>query len=171
MSYRYPESSQLSCPRTAHVHLFDELPSVYLGRIVHLPLTAIGLPIVYQGKTWFPQNIGRAALQAAFKAINDDYGWTVETRHGRDSLVGEHDNGSFKIRLSLHVNRISPDLITAYPVSNLDRHVHPDFFQLDRFEEGYLTGFGTRPPDSDDRDYTKGYSYGLAAAEAEAEAG
>lgn len=80
--------------------------------------------------TYFPISFRLKDLVKAYREINSATGWSAEERNGATSYVGEHDRWDYKIRIALHHNDDSPDLITAYPVSSVDRQTHKDFARV-----------------------------------------
>ena len=129
MNHRYPEGMQLRVPASAHVHAYSKLSPSLQTRVEETGQAH--LPIVHNGATYFPKSFGVQDLIEAFHSINRGNGWTIERRGKNQSFVGECYEGSYKVRLALHPNEASPDLITAYPVSRTDRRHHSDFLALE----------------------------------------
>lgn len=126
-NFRYSEGCCLRAPAGSHTHFASDLPPPLQAKIAGVDRDR---PILHERNTYFPISFSRDDLSLAFKAINRMQGWTLEARTEGLSYVGEHDNGSYKIRIALHHNNLSPDLITAYPVSRIDRQSHGDFLRL-----------------------------------------
>jgi hypothetical protein len=127
-AHRYPQNARLKVPASAHRHLSDDLPT----NIQRILISANpDQPIRHDGSTYFPSSFKFKELQLAYQNINTTTGWTKETRSGGvTSYVVEFDNGKCKVRMALHHNKKSPNLITVYPVSRIDRQRHGDFFDV-----------------------------------------
>ncbi|CAB9528161.1 expressed unknown protein [Seminavis robusta] len=151
--YQFPawDDANLIIPIGAHTPLARNLPSCLTAKI--LGVGGEDVPIVYCGATYFPLSFQIKEFNQAFIDINDNKGWMIARRDQKVVLVGESNNGRFKVQMALNFYSESPTLISAYPVSRKDRHLQIDFL---RFDNGgnlvhngilhLLAGLGRRSP-------------------------
>mmetsp|Transcript_39456 Transcript_39456/g.95387 ORF Transcript_39456/g.95387 Transcript_39456/m.95387 type:complete len:168 (-) Transcript_39456:190-693(-) len=130
MNYHFNDNAKLRIPTSAHIHFGTRLAPQIQQHFRRESYASRSRPIVYKTKTYFPLIFGRKDLCRAFKQINETTGWATKVRANKESLVGELDNGHYKVRTSLHGDHRQPCLISAYPVSIIDRYQHPDFSRI-----------------------------------------